>query len=53
MNRKITAALVAVLMVLGLTACGGGGGGAAPPTAASPAGSSNWDSLVWDQDNWV
>ena len=42
--------LMVVLFSLWLTACGGGGGGAAAPP---PAGSSNWDALIWDQDNWV
>ncbi|HEX9626638.1 MAG TPA: hypothetical protein VGA00_06845 [Acidiferrobacterales bacterium] len=44
--------LVAVLVSalgLGLGACGGGGGGGAAPP---PAGSSNWDEMKWDQDNW-
>ena len=40
-----------------LTGCGGGGsgsdssndGGGTPPASSN---SSNWDTLVWDQDNW-
>lgn len=39
------------LLLLGLSflsACGGGGGDAPPPQQ----GSSEWDSMVWDQDNW-
>jgi len=50
MNRKTRTALLAMLVLLGLSACGGGGGGSAAPP---PAGSSNWDALIWDQDNWV
>ncbi len=34
------------------TACGGGGGGGGGSNSA-PAGSSNWDTMVWDQDNWA
>lgn len=30
--------------------CGGGGGGGGGVLPA--AGSSNWDEMVWDQDNW-
>ena len=33
-------------ILLNLSACGGGGG--APP----PESSSDWDTMVWDQDNW-
>ena len=36
----------ALMALMSLTACGGGGGG-------QPAsGTSNWDQMVWDQDNW-
>jgi len=44
-------ALLLFMGLLFITACGGGGGGgggATPP----PTGSSDWDSMVWDQDNW-
>ena len=36
-------------VVVLMTGCGGGGGSDDP---APPAGSSNWDSMTWDQDNW-
>ena len=52
MNRKIRTTLLVMLALIGLTACGGGGGGGATPTHP-PTGSSNWDSLIWDQGNWV
>jgi hypothetical protein len=42
----------AVVLMLGLTGCGGGGGGGGAPPPA-PSGSSNWDTMVWDQDNWL
>ena len=41
--------MLGVLAVALLSACGGGGGGGTTPL---PAGSSNWDQMVWDQDNW-
>ena len=40
--------IIVVLISTLLSACGGGGG-----DGAGPAGSSNWDELQWDQDNWV
>jgi hypothetical protein len=44
--------LLAVLVsALGLSACGGGGGGGALPLPGA-GGSSNWDEMKWDQDNW-
>jgi len=42
---RISLALVLAAM---LTGCGGGGGGAPAAT-----GSSNWDEMTWDQDNWA
>ncbi len=33
-----------------LVACGGGGGDS--DRSSSPTGSSDWDRMVWDQDNW-
>ena len=42
--------LALVLLVLTLSACGGGDSSPAPQSP--PLGNSNWDSLVWDQDNW-
>lgn len=35
-------------LVMALTACGGGGGSNPGP----PANNSNWDTLVWDQNQW-
>ncbi len=43
--------LVAVILFALVTILGkGGGGGDAPPQP--PDESSNWDTMVWDQDNW-
>ncbi len=35
------------LLALSLTACGGGG-----DSTPAPTGSSEWDTMVWDQDDW-
>lgn len=42
-------ALILIALVT-LAGCGGSSGGGTPPP---PAGSSNWDEMVWDQDNWT
>jgi hypothetical protein len=43
--------LCAALAVLGaLTGCGGGGGDSDTPPSQS--GSSNWNEMTWNQDNW-
>jgi hypothetical protein len=43
--------LVAVILFALVTILGkGGGGGDASPQP--PDESSNWDTMVWDQDNW-
>lgn len=39
-----------LLTVAVLTGCGGGGGSGDSP--ARQTGSSDWDSMVWDRDNW-
>ncbi len=44
-KRKRIGIWFALLLSLLLSACGGGGGG--------NSGSSNWDSMVWDQDDWA
>ncbi len=45
---RIVASLTLAVLV---TACGGGGGGSS--SSSSPAtGSSDWGTMVWDQDNW-
>jgi hypothetical protein len=51
-------ALIAAVL-LALAACGGGGSRSPPtqpptnPPTNPPPGSSNWDSLTWDTDNWA
>ena len=42
--------LIALSLMM-LAACGGGGGG--KPPADPPAGSSNWDSMKWNEGNWA
>lgn len=49
MSKKILTLMMFILVSLAGTACGGGDS-AAPQTPEQ--GSSNWDELVWDQDNW-
>ena len=49
--------LCVLLTTAALTGCGGGGsaganGGDDTGTTSAPNGSSDWDTLVWDQDNW-
>ena len=50
MNTVIKALTILLLSVSVLAACGGGGSDGGTPQP--PTGSSNWDSMVWDQDNW-
>ena len=43
--------LPGIFLLALLSACGGGGdGGGTPPPP--PSGSNNWDTMVWDRDNW-
>jgi len=43
---KIRFIIIFLFVVLfGLSACGGG-------DASAPQDSSDWDTMVWDQDNW-
>ncbi len=48
--------VLAVLVLFALSACGGSGGGGSSSSSGGgngiPAGSSNWDQMKWDQDNW-
>lgn len=46
-NKFLNLRWLALCAALLLTACGGGNN---PPP---PAGNSNWDQMVWDQDNWA
>jgi len=51
--KTISKVVVLLAVLAGLAACGGGGGGDSnsnpnPP----PSGTTNWDQMVWDQDNW-
>jgi outer membrane biogenesis lipoprotein LolB len=43
--RRMTVFLLLVAFLV-LPACGGGGNG-------GPDRSSDWDRIVWDQDNWA
>jgi len=39
-------------LLFALSACGGGGNSATSPPPQTQTGSSDWDNLVWDDDNW-
>lgn len=46
---KLTSAAIFILLFLvAVTGCGGNGGGG----SASNGDGSDWDTMVWDQDNW-
>lgn len=40
--------LYVIITLLLLSGCGGGGSGTPPPE-----GSSNWDEMIWDNDDWA
>lgn len=53
--QKLKRFIVLISLALALGACGGGGGGGTPASGGgttSATGSSDWDQLTWDQDNW-
>ena len=56
MNKTLSNKLLLLLLLLPLLAllggCGGGGGGGSK-VPLPPSGSSNWDQMVWDQDDWA
>lgn len=52
--------LIVMAFLLSLAGCGGGGGGSSDDdstttddTTTPDEGSSNWDQMVWDQDDWA
>ncbi len=48
--KRILLALIGMVLLLSLSACGGGGGGGG--TTTTPTASSNWGQMQWDQNNW-
>lgn len=58
-SRAVLRAALLGAVLVGLSACGGGGGGSSSPPSNPPAGppnnsgSSQWDTMVWDSDNWA
>ena len=50
--RYLAVVSLIALGILGIIATGGGGGSSKSPPPP-PSGSSNWDEMVWDQDNWT
>lgn len=50
-NTKLNR-LTFMLVIIGfLASCGGGGADPEPPSPVDTS-SSDWDSMVWDQDDW-
>ncbi len=49
---RLALVCVIVVGVLSILATGWGGGSSGI-TTAPPAGSSNWDELIWGQDQWA
>ena len=48
--------LIILLFLSALNACGGGGKGGSEDSGnvnQQPTGSSNWDEMRWDRDNWA
>lgn len=52
-RRKLTGFLTVLSLALLLSACSGGGGGDSGGDEPPPGGSSEWDTMIWDQDNWA
>ena len=52
MKRLITM-LIFVAAIVTLTACGNSSSGGDVGSPPANPGSSNWDELVWDQDDWA
>jgi len=49
LKRTVGVLLLLSIVLLFLTACGGGGGSG----GSTPTGSQDWDTMVWDNDNWA
>ena len=55
MKIGLAGTLCIIVSMTVLSACGGGGGGGGnrvQPPPPPPLPVSNWDAMVWDQDNW-
>ena len=53
MSRLITPRVFLLIVLSAFTAgCGSGGGGGDSSSTPTPS-SSDWDSLIWDQDDWA
>jgi len=54
--KTISRVVVLLAVLAGLAACGGGGGGGGGDSNSNPnpprSGTTNWDQMVRDQDNW-
>jgi hypothetical protein len=53
MSTLIKSRAALILLLLALSACGGGGGGGGTnDDGDTPAANTDWDSLIWNDDNW-
>jgi hypothetical protein len=50
MSTLIKFRAILALLLLALSACGGGGGSGSGDD--TPAANTDWDSLIWNEDNW-
>jgi len=50
MLKKLVRYSLVLLGILMMTACGGGSGSS---SGGGSSNSSNWDQMVWDQNNWA
>ncbi len=53
MSKRVRQWVILGLGLFMLAACGGGGGGGGGgSTTTTPTAESQWDQMIWDQDNW-
>ncbi len=52
-RKGIVKVVIPIVMGMLITACGSGGGGGGNNNSSTPSGSSDWDTMVWDQDDWA
>ena len=50
-HRNLSKLTFIFIIISLLSSCGGGGTDPEPPPPVDTS-SSDWDSMVWDQDNW-
>lgn len=50
--NKLTKAIICIFVCLFISSCGGGSGSDTTTQPPIQTGSSDWDTMEWDQDNW-